>query len=145
MSWFLAQSAERRREQVRTEFLGSEILGRKESSYGVLHSRSLFAQPLAFLPAHFLQHFSAFIDLADLPLRKTKHRCNAVTTRSNCCAPEYHLQMSYYSWTEAGASSRWNAPSLPTAWRRDSARFLYLGFFMVLASSLLCFIKKKGP
>lgn len=73
MSGFLVQSAERRQEQVRTEDFGSENLGRNESSYGVLHSRSLFAQPLAFLPAHFFQHFSAFIDLADLPLRQDTH------------------------------------------------------------------------
>lgn len=54
-------------------FSTSETVGTNKPSHRVFHSRSLFTQPLAFLPAHFFQHFSSFIDLADLPLRHFPH------------------------------------------------------------------------
>lgn len=57
------------------------------------------------------------------------HTCNDSTNR-----------MATYTCTEAGASSRWKTPSLPTVWRRDSARSTYLGFLRALSSSysVLC-------
>lgn len=113
-------------------------------SYRVFHPSSLFTQSLSFLPAHLFQHFPPFIDFTDLPLR--------TQVRHNTWLPLHPLfsffsnysQWQYtYLWTEAGASSRWKTPSLPTVCRRDSARSLYLGFFRALASSysLLCWQK----
>lgn len=48
-----------------------------------------------------------------------------------------------YLWTEAGASSRWKTPSLPTVCLRDCARSLYLGFFRGLFSSYSLLYKQK--
>lgn len=72
------------------------------------------------------------------PFEKTIHVM--ITTSSSMFSHLRGANQKTYSWTEAGASSRWKTPSLPTVCRRDSARSLYLGFLSVLPSSysLLC-------